>query len=325
MDAKAFSLYCPCRTSMDTRRLHTFVAVAECGSVSEAARRLHIAQPALSRQLQALEAELRTKLLVRSGKGVTLTPAGERLFPYALSVLRQLDAVPEIVADSETKVSGRVAIGLPTTASAVLSKPLLLAAAKELPNVQMHLVESLSGHLTDLVHMGKLDLSLLYDPEPSPHLNLEGILIEELGLSGAAHALPTGLSHIRLDELADYPLAIPASSHSLRRLLDTVSIRHGIRLNIALEVDSLAVTKSVIEDGQYFAILAPAAIHQELAAGRLRNLPIVKPRVIRSVALASSAVRGQTSACQAIGRLTLRIARELLESGVWRGTPHSAG
>lgn len=237
MDAKAFSLYCPCRTSMDTRRLHTFVAVAECGSVSEAARRLHIAQPALSRQLQALEAELRTELLVRSGKGVTLTPAGERLFPYALSVLRQLDAVPEIVADSETKVSGRVAIGLPTTASAVLSKPLLLAAAKELPNVQMHLVESLSGHLTDLVHMGKLDLSLLYDPEPSPHLNLEGILIEELGLSGAAHALPTGLSHIRLDELADYPLAIPASSHSLRRLLDTVSIRHGIRLNIALEVD----------------------------------------------------------------------------------------
>jgi LysR family nitrogen assimilation transcriptional regulator len=306
---------------MDTRRLHTFVAVAECGSVSEAARRLHIAQPALSRQLQALEADLKAELLNRTAKGVTLTPAGERLFPYALSLLRQLEAVPEIVADSEAKVTGRVAIGLPTTASAVLSKPLLLAARQELPNVRLHLVESLSGHLTDLVQLGKLDLSVLYDPEPSPYLNLEGILIEELGLSGAVHALPEHLSHVPLKELGAYPLAIPTGQHSLRRLVDTMAVRYGVKLNIALEVDSLSVAKMAIEDGHYFAVLAPAAIHQEIAAGHLRNLPIVKPRVSRSVALASSAVRGQTRACQEVAKLSLRIARSLLRSGAWKGLP----
>lgn len=308
---------------MDPRHLHTFVAVAECGSVSEAARRLHIAQPALSRQLQALEGDLKTALLTRSGKGVALTPAGERLFPYALSVLRQLEAVPEIVAETEM-ISGRVAIGLPTTASAVLSKPLLLAARAELPNVKLHLVESLSGHLNEMIQMGKLDLTLLYDPEPSPLINLEGILIEELGLSGASHALPAGRSQIRLEEIAGYPLAIPTGNHSLRRLIDTVSLRHGIKMNIAVEVDSLAVAKALIEDGDYFAILAPAAIQQELASGRLRNLPIVKPHVRRSVSLASSAVRGQTRACQAVAKLALRVARELLQSGVWQAAPHSA-
>ncbi len=307
---------------MDIKRLHTFVAVAECGSVSEAARRLRIAQPALSRQIRSLEADLAVELLTRTGKGVTLTPAGERLFPYALSLLRQLDAVPEIVAESETQVSGRVAIGLPTTASTVLSKPLLLAARTELPNVRLHLVESLSGYLEDWVQMGKLDLSVLYDPAPSPHLRLEGMLIEEVTLAGASWAMPRNVPHIRLEELDRYPLVMPGGTHSLRRLIESVATRNGLKLDIALEVDSLVITKQMVESGFYFSPLASAAIQREVEAGIIRSLPIVEPRIRRSVALASSAVRGQTRACLEVAKLVLRIARGLRQNGGWKGHPY---
>lgn len=324
MDTKAFSAYSPCRFGMDTRHLQSFVAVAECGSVSEAARRLRIAQPALSRQIRALEADLSVELLVRSTRGVTLTPAGERLFPYANSVLRQLDAVPEVIGGPEKEVSGRVAIGLPTTASAVLSRKLLLAVRNELPNVRLHLVESLSGYLTEWVQTGYLDLCLLYDPAPTPNLKLEGILIEELGLAGLSTAFPAGVSHIRLDELPRYPLVMPGGSHSIRRLVDSLAARHGIKLNVTLEVDSLTVIKMAISEGIYFTVFAPAAIHEELDAGSLRNLPIVEPTINRSVALASSTVRGQTRACLEVAKLTMRLARGLQESGVWRGSPFAA-
>ena len=306
---------------MDTRHLQSFVAVAECGSVSEAARRLRIAQPALSRQIRALEVCVATDLLVRSAKGVTLTPAGARLFPYALSILRQIEAAPDVAAGPSRQVSGRVAVGLPTTASVVLSKPLLLAVKDELPNVRLHLVESLSGYLSDWVGTGRLDLSLLYDPEPSRNLHLQGILIEELALTGRSDAFPRDAREIPLAEIGKYPLALPGNPHSLRKLVERVSGRHGAALDVALEIDSLSVIKTAITECGYFSILAPAAIHAEVNAGSLRGLPIRAPTISRSVSLASSAVRGQTRACLEVGRLILRIAGELQERSVWEGSP----
>jgi LysR family nitrogen assimilation transcriptional regulator len=309
---------------MDTRHLHTFATIAECGSFSEASRRLRIAQPALSRQIRALEASLPSPLFLRSGKGVTLTPAGERLFPYALSILRQLEAVPAIVSGSDADISGRVVIGLPTTASSVLSRPLLLAARSELPHVHLHLIESLSGYLAEWVQMGKLDLSVLYDPAPSSTLHLEGLLIEEVALVGAPHAFPAGVTQVRIEDLGRYPLILPGGPHSLRRQIDSVAIQHGAALDIPLEVDSLTIIKQMISEGPYFSILAQAAIHQELAERRLRSVPIVRPRISRSIALASSAVRGQTRACIAIARLTARLARALQQSGAWKSSPYMA-
>lgn len=307
---------------MDPRHLRTFVTVAECGSFSEAARRLHVAQPALSRQIRSFEAGLGADLLFRSGNGTKLTPAGERLFPYALSLLRQLDAVPEIVLESQVKVSGRVAIGLPTSASAALSMPFLLAARSELPEVRLHLVESTDGHLNEMVQTGKLDLSVLYDPEPNPNFHLEGILIEDLELAARPDRFGATQSSVLLAELARYPLAIPTTSHSLRRLVDVITRRHGVQIDIALEIDSLAVTKSVLEEGMCYAILPPAALSGEIAAGALRSLPITSPSISRSVVLASSLVRGQTRAGLEVGRLLLRIARELAVQGTWKGMRH---
>jgi LysR family nitrogen assimilation transcriptional regulator len=92
-----------------------------------------------------------------------------------------------------------------------------------------------------------------------------------------------------------------------------------VKLDVAFEVDSLTVIKEMIEDGDCFAVLADAAIHKEIAAGRLRSIRIVDPEVSRSVALVTSAARGQTRACEEVGRITSRLAHDLLRDGVWKG------
>lgn len=108
---------------MDAKKLRYFVTVSQLGSFSEAARRLHIAQPALSRHVKDIEESLGVPLLVRDARGVKLTDEGERLLTHALDVLHRLESLPRLVGTRSPTISGRVSIGLPTSTSAVLSAP----------------------------------------------------------------------------------------------------------------------------------------------------------------------------------------------------------
>src|SRR5690606_27156840 len=97
---------------MDLRRLHYFVTVVDCGSVSRAAGRLHVAQPVLSQHVRRMEGELRTTLLDRSARGVTPTDAGRRLYQHARSLLEQAAQLPELVRDAAANPIGEVRIGM---------------------------------------------------------------------------------------------------------------------------------------------------------------------------------------------------------------------
>jgi LysR family nitrogen assimilation transcriptional regulator len=134
---------------MELRQLRYFVAIADAGSLTEAARRLGVAQPALSQHVLALEAELQTRLLDRGARGVRLTPAGLTLLEHALVVMRDVERTKEAVSAGGSELVGRVAIGLPTTVAIVLGAPLLKAAFAAYPRVHIHLVESHSGFLQE--------------------------------------------------------------------------------------------------------------------------------------------------------------------------------
>lgn len=305
---------------MDCRYLHSFVAVAESGSLSEAARRLRIAQPALSRQIRLLEHSVKAPLFIRSVKGVALSEAGERLLPHARSIVAQIAAIPDIVKVQSRDISGRVVIGMPTTASAVLSKPLLDAARVALPGVQLHLIESMSGYLTEWLEDGTLDFSVLYDPEPNAHVKCEALLVEELALIGASDRL-AGIEQVRFCDLAQYPLVLPGTSHALRRLLERAAARTHHRLNVVIEIDSLSIMKAEILGGDYFSILAPAAVHGELRAGSIRSVPLVDPVVSRTVTLAHASGRQETRASREVARLAREVAQQLQACGLWKSSP----
>ncbi len=305
---------------MDIRPLRYFVTIAELGSFSAASRHLNVAQTALSRHVKALEADLATTLFVRTPRGITMTEPGERLLHYGLSILRQIELVPSVVQAPDRPVTGRVSIGLPTSASAILSAPLLARAMQHFPGVRVHLTESLSGYLEEWVQSNRLDLAILFDAELSPNLRLTNMLVEDLCIVGPADAFPKSARTVDFHRLQRYPLVLPGVPHSLRRLLETMARSHGIRLNVMYEVDSLTVTKHMTRAGSAFSILSEGAVHEEIAARQLRALKIVAPTVSRSVSLAICALPGRTPACEQIGKLTLDLTRDLLKSGTWKAS-----
>jgi LysR family transcriptional regulator, nitrogen assimilation regulatory protein len=304
---------------MDARKLRYFVTVAQLGSFSEGARRLHIAQPALSRHVKDIEESLGVTLLVREARGVKLTSDGEQLLVHALDVLHRLESLPRLVGSRSQQIAGRVAVGLPTSASAVLSAPLLRAAFERYPSIRIHLIESMSGYLQEWIEAGRVDLAILFDAQPTAGVSLDPILVEDLWLVGGPGAFPPGVTEVPLADIARRPVVLTSSSHSHRRLIEGTALSNGLRLQILAEVDSLTVQKDVVRRGEIFTILAHSAIQADLAEGRLSAARIVSPTISRPVAMASAQARHDNQACNAVASLMLEIARGLVRDEVWLG------
>ncbi|WP_423280890.1 LysR family transcriptional regulator [Enterovirga sp. CN4-39] len=303
-----------------------FVAVAECGSFTAASRQLGVAQPALSRHVKSLETDLGITLFVRSASGVALTREGGDLLRHGRRALDELEQIPKLLAQGGAPLSGRVAIGLPTSTSAVLSKPTLLAVTERHPAVRLHLVESLSGFLSEWIESGRLDLAVLFDVETQPHLHVEPLLIEDLWLVGRPDAFPAREAEIPIRSLGRYPLLLPSVSHSHRSLLGKMTLSHGVQLNVVAEVDSLAVLKAIVSSEPLFSIFAQSAVHAEVAAGKLHAARLVEPVISRSVSLVASTARGRSRAAREVGTLVADLARDLVIAGTWQGRlPSAAG
>jgi LysR family nitrogen assimilation transcriptional regulator len=118
---------------MNLQQLETFLHVAEHGSFSKAALVLDVAQPALSRQVRALETELRETLLVRTGRGVTLTPAGSRLLEYCQDILHLVSLAKEDLSAHRYEPVGQITVALPPTLARLYTLPLIQAFQEELP------------------------------------------------------------------------------------------------------------------------------------------------------------------------------------------------
>ncbi|WP_022980625.1 LysR family transcriptional regulator, partial [Ideonella sp. B508-1] len=112
---------------MNLQQLETFLHVAEHGSFSKAALVLDVAQPALSRQVRALETELRETLLVRTGRGVTLTPAGSRLLEYCQDILHLVSLAKEDLSAHRHEPVGQITVALPPTLARLYTLPLIQA------------------------------------------------------------------------------------------------------------------------------------------------------------------------------------------------------
>ena len=108
---------------MDFRHLRSFVRIVDLGSLSRAATSLHVAQPALSQQIAKLEAQVKGQLLNRSSKGVTVTPAGQELYRFAVSILRQVNDAKSAIQDTAAMPAGRVALAFPLSLTAALALP----------------------------------------------------------------------------------------------------------------------------------------------------------------------------------------------------------
>ena len=152
---------------MDLKQLEYFVRVAELGSFTRAAIELDVAQPALSRQVRLLEVELRQTLLLRNGRGATPTEAGKILMEHGRGILHQVQRAQDDLGRLRGGLSGRVALGLPSSVARVLAVPLTRAFREAAPEARMSISEGLSAGLQEGLATGRLDIAVLYNAQSS--------------------------------------------------------------------------------------------------------------------------------------------------------------
>jgi LysR family nitrogen assimilation transcriptional regulator len=291
---------------MNLKHLESFVRVAELGSFSKAARVLDIAQPALSRQVRSLETDLRETLLLRNGRGVTLTDAGRRLFEHGVQILQRVSQAREDLGAQRDAAVGHVTIGLPPSIGRRLTLPLIEGFREHLPRARLTIVEGLSANIAEWLSSGRADLGLLYNPDAQPALEITPLLRERLCLVEAARARKGGKAAVPLRELGSYPLILPERHQSIRRLLQTQANLAGVNLHVAWEVSSVPAIIDLVCARVGYAVLNASAVDASGRGSELAVRPIVDPELVSVLFLAQSATKPATP-------LTRRVARLLTE------------
>ncbi len=304
---------------MELRQLRYFVAIAEHGTFSKAAIKVHIAQSALSHQLAQLEEELGAPLFLRSRRGVTLTEAGALFHVHALSILRQVADAQASVSSLIQAPSGRVIFGLPHSVSHALALPLIAAVRKALPQVNLELTEELTGNLARQLQAGSLHLSILFDDGQLGDFLYESLVSERMSLifvtTGHRGKARTSVS---FREALSQPLILPANPHGVRPIIEEAAARAGLQLpNVIADISSISILRNSLLAGMGQTILPVMPFKAEIEAGLLTSLPIRAPAVTRTVALCRARHIPLSTAADAVSAVAKRVIRDLCEKKIW--------
>ncbi|NLD08905.1 MAG: LysR family transcriptional regulator, partial [Xanthomonadaceae bacterium] len=204
---------------IDLKQLRYFVHIAEFGSFTKAANFLDVAQPVLSRQIRKLEVDLGQNLLIRDGRGVSLTDSGAVLLEHSRGILHQLERAFEDVTRGQ--LSGHISMGLPPTLARIFSVPMTKDFHELLPDANLVITEKLSASIEEEIITGKLDMGVLHNPTRSPELDIFMLAKENLFLMAPKELkFKTTKKGVSLEEVSKLPLILPSYPNSYRLLVE---------------------------------------------------------------------------------------------------------
>ncbi|PLC50637.1 LysR family transcriptional regulator [Pollutimonas subterranea] len=307
---------------MELRQLRYFVRVVELGSMGRAAQDLGVVTSALSQQISRLESELSTRLLQRTSTGVVPTAAGLALRQEAELVLRH--AASAVHAAKAARLAGHVSIGMAPTTSSVLGVPLLQAMQRRYPDVRLHLVESLSGNLSQMLGRRQLDLAVLFHAGSQQGWTLVPMLTEQLFVVAQPdrYPLPTD-GQLSLKDIVTLPLVLPTGSHGLRAIIDAAFFHYGHEPNVVAEVDGLSMLMDIVQAG-LAATIQPGAAVVRANDKQLLRIPLLHDKMVRRNLVASLSDDQLSPAGLAARVVLIDVMRELVAEGCWPGAELTA-
>jgi LysR family transcriptional regulator, nitrogen assimilation regulatory protein len=303
---------------MNLRQLQYFVEVSELESVTKAAVRLHVAQPALTRHMRTLERDLGVRLFARNGRGITLTNAGVVFRDRVRNVLRELDRAQMEVKALSRSPGGRIDFGMPFSISQALTRILVQRVQLELPGVSLRVIDGWTGFIIEWLLRGRLDLGVIYDYTlKSDMLRIEPLAAEEHFLVCAPGSPFARRKWISLAEVAELPLALPSREHGLRVAIEQIMQTIGQVPRIHTELESIVGLKQFAQEGAVYTILPRGEMQEELAAGRIKIVSIVDPPIQRTLFIAWSNERPFTPQMKAVLNIAKRETANVIENGNW--------
>ena len=306
---------------MELRQLRYFVAIVDHGSLSRAARVLHIVQPALTQQLQLLEQELDVQLLHRSAQGMLATDAGKIFYEHAQAILKQVGDAKSAVTQSALSPTGTVALGIPQSVSGALALPLLMAVREKYPEISLQLTEELSGNLIEQLKSGRINLAVLFDDGQLSSFAVKPMIEEQMMyITRAKSQFAHKGKSIRLEQATQAPLILPGFQHGVRPRIESLMRSAGLSINDVIDINSVAILKSALLADMGATILPVAPLMAEIERGDMVALPISDHVISRTVVLCASKNIPLTNAAHAVEKLVLEVAQTLCTSEKWLGT-----
>lgn len=308
---------------MDLRKIENLIHVADFGSFSKAASVLGIAQSALGRQVRKLENECGCALLYRNGRGVSLTPDGEKLLDQLRPLLRRMDSVVAAFHNEQTFASGQVTLGLTPTLCHMVGMRLVAEVKKRHPRIELNIVTGYSGYVLEWLTNARVDIAVLHDARRSQHIVVDPLAELDLtlvspkkSLSPAARKLPT----IDFAALEGVPLVLPSTNHGLRRTLDYAASQAGFSLNVVFEIDALELMKDIVLEGMAHTVLGIPAVTHELASGKLIARRITSPELSTRLMLGAASSRPQTRAVKIVQNMLREILTDMTQTDPYQST-----
>jgi LysR family hca operon transcriptional activator len=243
--------------NVELRHLRYFVAVAEAGSLTEAAgRRLHTSQPSLSRQIRDLEQEVGTPLLNRGARGVELTAAGRAFLDHARLALAQVDAAREAARRASQPAKHTFALGFLTGQEMQWLPAAMQVLREELPNIEVSVSSQYSPALANDLVRGKLDLAFL-----RPERDVAGLTFVTVAREPLVVVIPSdhrfaARKQIAIADIADETfINVSKTAPALRRVIEEYLKKSGLEITPAHEVDNLAMAMSLVASTRGVALL----------------------------------------------------------------------
>jgi DNA-binding transcriptional LysR family regulator len=260
---------------MELRLLRTFKAVAEAGSFTQAASRIHLSQAAVSVHIRQLEEELGTPLFLRVNKKPFLTEAGRALLTHAEAILRAHDEARAELAAIGGPSRGRLHIGVASTTITVHPLPEILSEIKrQYALLDLSLVGGTSERIIERILANDIDVGLVSLPVEASDVMTETLRSDRLvAVMNPRHKLASA-REVNADELAAEPLILGEKGGNTRRLIDLFFEKSGLDPNVMMELQRTEAIVKMVELGFGVTILPARSVHTDVAGGRLRSAPV---------------------------------------------------
>jgi DNA-binding transcriptional LysR family regulator len=255
---------------MEIRQLRAFVSIAELGTFTAGAQRVHVTQAAISMQIRQLENELGARLFVRAPRRVMLTEAGEQLLLRARQILNDHDAAIEEIADLAGAERGRLRVG---SASAMVTTEVLPKLLREVrrqhTRADITVASGTSESLVQQILGGELDLAFVSLPVEARGISTERLSQDQLvAIASPRHRLAKQKT-IDAFTLAGEKLILGERGGNTRRLIDQFFAQAGVTLHVAMELSRQQAIRRMVEEDMGVGIVPLHAVREDVEKGRL--------------------------------------------------------
>ena len=303
---------------MDFRRIQHFVHVAELGSLSKAANRLHIVQPALSQSIKRLEDDIGAILFVRSRRGMEPTEHGLVFLKYAYGILNQYNRAKESIATIGENPKGIVSVAMTASALHALTVPVCTRLKEEFPDIELCIEEGMAANIQQGFEAGQYDLVVSHLVKPNDTIHIENLIQEDLFLV-TSYQDRSEKTEISFGELAKIPLILPQGHHGVGGEIFALAENHGFKIISAKVRGALHPTLQLIEAGFGQSILPWSAISDRIAQKKLRARRIVQPNIYHTISMAHPSHRPLTQASIAVMKIIRQSIGKIHDQGKWSG------